>query len=131
MDNNFSIGKRIRELRNQKHLSQEQLALSAEITTAYLGQIERNEKNPTVAVVAKICGALGIELSDFFSQKGIPQNELDSLTLQIVYQVKNENDEVKQIILQIIKQTLRLKKVKGYAFIRKWVHSLLNKLMYR
>lgn len=121
MDNNFSIGKRIRELRNQKHLSQEQLALSAEITTAYLGQIERNEKNPTVAVVAKICGALGIELSDFFSQKGIPQNELDSLTLQIVYQVKNENDEVKQIILQIIKQTLRLKKEKQKA-----MHSLEN-----
>ena len=85
MDNNFSIGNRIRELRNQKHLSQEQLALSAEITTAYLGQIERNEKNPTVAVVAKLCGALGIELS---------------------------NDEVKQIILQMIKQALKLKKEK-------------------
>ena len=41
MDNNFSIGNRIRELRNQKHLSQEQLALSAEITTAFLGHIER------------------------------------------------------------------------------------------
>ena len=112
MDNNFSIGNRIRELRNQKHLSQEQLALSAEITTAYLGQIERNEKNPTVAVVAKLCGALGIELSDFFSQKEIPQNELDSLTMQIVYQVKNEDDEVKQIILQMIKQALKLKKEK-------------------
>ena len=78
MDNNFSIGNRIRELRNQKHLSQEQLALSAEITTAYLGQI--------------------------------PQNELDSLTLQILYLVKNENDEVKQIILQMIKQALKLKR---------------------
>ena len=107
-----NIGFRIQYFRKKANLSQEQLALSAEITTAYLGQIERNEKNPTVAVVAKICGALGIELSDFFSQKGIPQNELDSLTLQIVYQVKNENDEVKQIILQIIKQTLRLKKEK-------------------
>ena len=112
MDKNFSIGNRVRELRNERNLSQEQLALMAEITTAYLGQIERNEKNPTVAVVGKICMALEIELSDFFSQKGIPQNELDSLTLQIVYQVKNENDEVKQIILQIIKQTLRLKKEK-------------------
>lgn len=110
MDKNFSIGNRIRELRNQKHLSQEQLALSAEITTAYLGQIERNEKNPTVAVVSKLCGALGIELSDFFSQKEIPQNELDSLTLQILYLVKNENDEVKQIILQMIKQALKLKR---------------------
>ena len=112
MDNNFSIGNRIRELRNQKHLSQEQLALSAEITTAYLGHIERNEKNPTVAVVAKLCGALGIELSDFFSQKEMPQNGLDSLTMQIVYQVKNENDEVKQFILQMIKQALKLKKEK-------------------
>lgn len=128
MDNNFSIGNRIRELRNQKHLSQEQLALSAEITTAYLGQIERNEKNPTVAVVAKLCGALGIELSDFFSQKEIPQNELDSLTMQIIYQVKNEDDDVKQIILQMIKQALKLKKkkVKGYAFIEKWMHSFFE-----
>ena len=42
----------------------------------------------------------------------MPQNELDSLTMQIVYQVKNENDEVKQIILQMIKQALKLKKEK-------------------
>ena len=32
--------------------------------------------------------------------------------MQIVYQVKNENDEVKQIILQMIKQALKLKKEK-------------------
>ena len=107
-----NIGFRIQYFRKKANLSQEQLALSAEITTAYLGQIERNEKNPTVAVVAKLCGALGIELSDFFSQKEMPQNELDSLTMQIVYQVKNEDDEVKQIILQMIKQALKLKKEK-------------------
>ena len=53
-----------------------------------------------------------IALSDFFSQKEMPQNGLDSLTMQIVYQVKNENDEVKQIILQMIKQALKLKKEK-------------------
>ena len=32
--------------------------------------------------------------------------------MQIVYQVKHENDEVKQIILQMIKQALKLKKEK-------------------
>ena len=42
----------------------------------------------------------------------MPQNGLDSLTMQIVYQVKNDNDEVKQIILQMIKQALKLKKEK-------------------
>lgn len=69
MEHNFSVGQRIRELRKQNYLSQEQLALAAEITTAYLGQIERNEKNPTVAVVEKICGALGIGLAEFFLKK--------------------------------------------------------------
>ena len=46
MDNNFSIGNRIRELRLRNHLSQEQLAFAADITTVYLGQLERNEKKP-------------------------------------------------------------------------------------
>lgn len=47
MDNYFSIGTRVRELRQANHMSQEQLAFASDITTAYLGQIERNEKNPT------------------------------------------------------------------------------------
>lgn len=106
---NFSIGDRIRELRNQNHLSQEQLAFSAGITTAYLGQIERNEKNPTVNVVAKLCGALGIGLSDFFSDDNLPLRESDPISTQILHQLKCEDDETKLIILQIIKQALKLK----------------------
>lgn len=98
MDNYFSIGKRVRELRLQNHLSQEQLALTAEITTAYLGQIERNEKNPTVSVVAKLCNALGIQLSEFFSEEPLPQKNLDPITMQILYQLKNQDEDVKIII---------------------------------
>lgn len=110
MENYFSIGQRIRELRKQNKLSQEQLALSADITTAYLGQIERGEKNPTVAVVAKLCGALGIGLSDCFSEEEISPRELDPTSSQLLLLLKNEDEEVKQIILQMVKQALKLKK---------------------
>ena len=72
MDNNFSIGKRIRELRNQKHLSQEQLALSAEITTAYLGQIERNEEEPNSCSCCKNMWCVGDRTFRFFLAKGNP-----------------------------------------------------------
>ena len=89
----MKFAEKLRKERLSKNLSQEQLALMAEITTAYLGQIERNEKNPTVAVVGKICMALEIELSDFFSKNEIVQKELDPLTTQILYQVKNEEYE--------------------------------------
>lgn len=110
MDNNFSIGKRIRELRLQNRLSQEQLAFSAEITTAYLGQLERNEKNPTVAVLMKVCNALDVEISEFFSERPLQQKEVDRVSMQILQQLKDQDEEVKIIILQLIKIVLKLRK---------------------
>ena len=113
MDKNFSIGKRVKELRIENHLSQEQLAFAADITTAYLGQIERNEKNPTILVVSKICDALAIELSEFFSNESIPEQKVDTVTIQILNQLKDQDEEDKVIILQLIKQALKLKKDKN------------------
>ena len=55
MKTNFNIGDRIHELRIKSGLSQEKLALRAEITTTYLGLSERNLKNPTVKVIEQIC----------------------------------------------------------------------------
>lgn len=110
MDNYFSIGTRVRELRLANRMSQEQLAFASDITTAYLGQIERNEKNPTVSVVAKICEALGMELSEFFSNETFPEKKLDPVTAQILYQLRNQDEEAKIIILQLIKQALKLRK---------------------
>ncbi len=65
----YNIGRRLRELREQAHLSQEQAALSANITPAYLGQIERGEKNPTVMTVEKLCGVFRLSLPEFFSDQ--------------------------------------------------------------
>lgn len=110
MNNNFSIGDRVRALRKKNHLSQEQLAFAAGITTAYLGQIERNEKNPTVLVVAKMCDALGIQLAEFFAQEIVSDQEVDAVTIQILNQLRNQNEEDKMIILQLIRQALKLKR---------------------
>lgn len=65
MSENF-VGKRLKYLRELQNLSQEEVAMKANITRAYLGQIERGEKNPTVTMVSKICNALEITLEDFF-----------------------------------------------------------------
>lgn len=64
MSENF-VGKRLKYLRELQNLSQEEVAMKANITRAYLGQIERGEKNPTVTMVSKICNALEITLEDF------------------------------------------------------------------
>lgn len=61
-----AVGKRIRQLRTAQNLSQENLALSAGLSTNYLGQVERGEKTPTIETIHKICSALDIPLPEFF-----------------------------------------------------------------
>ena len=58
------IGFRIREVRQEKGLSQEKLAALADLHRAYIGQIERGEKNIGVVNLEKIAKALGVNARD-------------------------------------------------------------------
>ena len=71
----YNIGLRLRNLRKAARLSQEQTALAANITPAYLGQIERNEKNPTILTIEKLCTVFNISLSEFFSNHKPASND--------------------------------------------------------
>ena len=59
------IGKKIKKLRLEHNLSQEQLALEAGIDRSYVGQIERFEKNVTVVTLQKIAKSLGLTINEF------------------------------------------------------------------
>lgn len=109
MSKSFNTGERIRELRIEKGLSQEQLALRADITTTYLGLVERNAKNPTIKVIEQLCDSLNVSLAEFFSTATETSQSLDSISMQIVSQFSNRTEEEKQMILQIIKSTLKLR----------------------
>lgn len=109
MNDDFNIGNRIHELRTAQGQSQEQLALHSGITTTYLGLIERNIKNPTIKVIEQLCLSLNISLSDFFNVSQEVSYSVDSLTVQIVSLLRGRTDEEKKIILQIIKNTLKLR----------------------
>lgn len=61
------FGNRVRELRTNKNLSQEQLANLANLHRTYIGMIERAEKNITLVNIEKIVKALNIEIKDFFN----------------------------------------------------------------
>ena len=58
------IGFRIREVRQEKGISQEKLAALADLHRAYIGQIERGEKNIGVINLEKIAKALGVNTRD-------------------------------------------------------------------
>ena len=63
MNINERFGKRIKEIRKAKGLSQEKLANLAEVDRTYLPEVERGERNISLVVAEKIANALGEKLS--------------------------------------------------------------------
>lgn len=61
-----AVGARIRKLRVEQGMSQEQLALLSNVSRAYMGSIERGERRLSVSSAAKIAVALQVELSALF-----------------------------------------------------------------
>jgi ribosome-binding protein aMBF1 (putative translation factor) len=56
------FGDRVRQLRKQKDISQEELAHRADLHRTYIGMIERAEKNITLLNIEKIANALDVEV---------------------------------------------------------------------
>lgn len=61
----IKFGERVRDLRKERGLSQEQLAFKADLHRTYIGMIERAEKNITLINIEKIANALEVSLSEF------------------------------------------------------------------
>ena len=55
------VARNLRVLRKQKGLSREELAFQAGINRNYVGQIEREEKSPTVDMIEKLANTLDID----------------------------------------------------------------------
>lgn len=62
------FGRVVRQVREQRLLSQEQLAELADLNRSYLGEIERGQVVPSLATLDKLAGALEIALSDLLHQ---------------------------------------------------------------
>jgi transcriptional regulator with XRE-family HTH domain len=63
---NEKLGKRVREIRKAKKMSQEELAYQAEIDYSYLNEIEAGKRNPSVKRIAAIAKALRVSIKDLF-----------------------------------------------------------------
>ena len=56
----------IREIREQKHLSQKQLSKLSGVSSSHIGYIENGEREPTISVLCKLSKALNVDIKDLF-----------------------------------------------------------------
>ncbi|RCK45301.1 XRE family transcriptional regulator [Thalassospira profundimaris] len=63
------VAQNLKHLRQEKGMSQEELADRAEINRNYVGMVERSENAATVDMLEKLAEALGAKPVDFFREE--------------------------------------------------------------
>ncbi|WP_201511503.1 helix-turn-helix domain-containing protein [Psychrobacter alimentarius] len=63
------FGKRVRQLRKESSLSQEQLAERTGFHRTYIGMVERGERNPALVNIKVFADSLNVSLSKLFNDK--------------------------------------------------------------
>ena len=68
MDIRRQFGKRIKQLRLEKKLSQESLALLADLDRTYIPSIEKGDRNVSLEVIQKLAKAFDMTISNLLNE---------------------------------------------------------------
>jgi transcriptional regulator with XRE-family HTH domain len=66
MDANRLVAWNLRRIRVRQGLSQDALGADSGVDRAYVGRLERGEKNPTVALLERLASTLSVHISELF-----------------------------------------------------------------
>lgn len=96
----MNIGRSILEIRKEKGLKQEAVALEAGTDTGYLSRIEQGARKPSLAMLEKLASALGTKVSSLVLRaEGVDDFLSSSIS---VAEVLNNNDIAHQFRCQFI-----------------------------
>ncbi len=99
---NFSqIGKRLKEIRISKGLTQEYVANMADVNTSHISNIENNRTKISLTTLVQICNALGVTID--YVLKDEYSDTSSVLEQSILKELQNCDDDMKERILQIIR----------------------------
>ena len=84
------IGKRIRAVRKERGLTQEEASELCDITPSFYGNIERGDKKMSLETLARISKGLGVSTDQLIF--GCGENMEQSIQ-QILFQIRNQGDE--------------------------------------
>lgn len=101
-DLNFEkIGKKIKEVRLEKKLTQEYLADAVDVNTSHISNIENNRVKVSLSTLIKICNALNITV-DYILEEEYKQPS-SAIEQEILHELSLCSDETKAQVLKIVK----------------------------
>lgn len=104
------FGQRIRQLRKQQGISQEELGFRANLHSTHIGMIERGVKNISIETIEKLSGALGISVSFLFDDKYNLNTKKDILIAEINGILKKKDENTLSFARTLLKESMKLVK---------------------
>lgn len=105
-----TIGKNIRKFRLAKKLRQEDLAEKTDLTTNYIGMVERGEKIPSLETFIKIVNALGVSsdmvLTDVLETGYTVKNSMLNEKLEKL--APEDRNRIYEVIDTLVKQSKQI-----------------------
>ena len=101
----MDIGKKIKELRVAKGLTQEELADRSELSKGFISQLERNLTSPSITTLMDILQCLGTSIGEFFNEAPDEQIVFGKQDYFVKEDTEYKN-EIKSIIPNAQKNTI-------------------------
>lgn len=87
------VGDHVRRLREQLHITQEELALRCDLTQSYINFLENGKRGYSKTSLGKIAKALGVHESDLFAEKSGRNAPQVSKQFQSYGKIRRQNYE--------------------------------------
>ena len=86
-DSGMELGDKIKELRNQKSMTLDELSKKSEVSTSLLSMVERNISAPTVRTLEKIANAFETTISDLYrDMEGVKVRDQGTDGVSVIHQ---------------------------------------------
>ncbi len=95
------IGKRIRDIRNEKHFTQEFLANETGVNVTHISNIETNKVKVSLTLLVRICNVLGVTLDYLLENEYRDTSSV--LEEEFLNIMKDMPKEKQEILLRIAK----------------------------
>lgn len=100
LDFNF-IGQRIKEVRNDKNLTQEYVANATGVNVSHISNIETNKVKVSLTLLVQICNALDVTM-DYLLENEY-HNPTSTLEKELLNTIKDMKKEKQETLLRIAK----------------------------
>lgn len=99
------IGAIIREARLNQGLTQEELAELIDVTPAYIGHIERNQRSFSLQTLVKLVTELDIDMNYLFSDT-VPTSE-EQTVIDFQQLIKGKPPKTQEAVLDVVRTVLK------------------------